>query len=337
MDLVPSLEQRDLVATVEAFAERELSAAHAHERAREWGSPAVPVSEATWSRLADLGVLALGLPEEAGGLDLPVVEEALVFRVLGRHLAPLGLLGSLLAARFANAAGDKELRNGLSEGAVRAGLALREEGGRVVVADLPGGGAVVRWTEQGPGLCVGTPAGTPLDSLDPTTILTGLPAAEIGPPIPVAAAEAAMIGATGSLLAAAMLVGNAEACRDLAVSYAKERVQFDKPIGVYQAIKHPCADMATRCEAASSQLLFAALALRDGRSDAAFHVAAAKRVAGRTALANAHATVQIFGGMGFTWEHDAHLHVSRAQLLDRFAGTPREQRDALLGTAPQIP
>jgi len=82
-------------------------------------------------------------------------------------------------------------------------------------------------------------------------------------------------------------------------------VQFGRPIGVNQAVKHACADMATRCEAASSLLFFAALGLREGRPDAAFQVAAAKRIATAAAYANARANVQIHGGMGFTWSTSA--------------------------------
>lgn len=338
MDLVPSREQLDLVATVERFAARELSAAQARERAGDWDSPAEPVLDDVWARAAELGVLALGLPEEAGGLGLPVVEEALVFQVLGRHLAPVGLLGTVLAARLAHAAGDKELRDGLAEGGVRAGVALPGAAdGPLVVADPSRTGHVVDWTAGGAELLVGPSEGAAVGSLDPTTTLVAIERTEMSAPISASEGEWRHIGALGSLLAAAMLVGTAKACRDLSVAYAKERVQFGKPIGVHQAVKHRCADMATRCEAATSLLSVAALALRDGRADAAFHVAAAKRFAGRTAVTNAHETVQVHGGMGFTWEHDAHLHVTRAQLLDRLLAAPADQRRALLATAPLIP
>jgi alkylation response protein AidB-like acyl-CoA dehydrogenase len=290
-----------------------------------------------WRRLAELGLVGLGLPEEAGGLGLPVVEEALVFRVLGRHLAPVGLLASVLAARLAHASGDDSLRKGLVEGEVRAGIALPGDPGYgtdpVVVADLPAGGLLV----HDAALRSAASPGSPLASVDPTTTLVAVRLDEMSIPRDVPPGAASEVTALGAVLAAAMLVGSAEACRDLSVSHAATRVQFDRPIGVHQAIKHRCADMAVGCEAASTMLAFASLALRDGRVDAPFHVAAAKRVAGRTALSLAHSTVQVHGGMGFTWEHDAHLHLARARLLDRLAGTPGDQRRALLATAPQIP
>jgi alkylation response protein AidB-like acyl-CoA dehydrogenase len=141
----------------------------------------------------------------------------------------------------------------------------------------------------------------------------------------------------GSVLISAMLVGVAEATRDMGVEYAKQRVQYGKPIGSYQAIKHPCADMATRCEAAVSLLLFAALAVREGRPDAVFQVAAAKRIATQAALENSRANVQIHGGMGYTWEHDAHLYVTRARVLNQVFGDVHAQQATLLATAPSVP
>ena len=120
-----------------------------------------------------------------------------------------------------------------------------------------------------------------------------------------------------------MLVGIAEAARDQAAAYAVERMQFGKPIGVFQAVKHRCADMAVRCEAGWSQTCYAALALRDGERDAAFQVSVAKHLAGEAAEENAAANVQIHGGYGYTTEYDAHVLVKRAQVLRALAGAPR--------------
>jgi alkylation response protein AidB-like acyl-CoA dehydrogenase len=307
VDLLPSADQLDMVETVGEFLA---------------GNPA---GERLWAGAAELGVFSLGLPEEAGGAGCPVVEEALVFRSLGRHLAPTGLLASLLAARIAHAMGDKELRDELASGARRAALALPG----VDVIDLPGASHLVTW-EAALVPVEGLAAGEPLDSLDPSSTLTrigALPAAE-----PVA--EVASLGA---LLTAAMLVGISEAARDSGVEYAKQRVQFGRPIGTNQAIKHPCADMAVDSEAAASLLFFAALALREGREDAEFQVAAAKRIATTAALANARTTMQIHGGMGFTWEQGAHLLLTRAHLLDQAFGDVRRQQRTLLRTAPSVP
>ena len=102
----------------------------------------------------------------------------------------------------------------------------------------------------------------------------------------------------GALLVAALLSGVGEAARDQSATYAQERKQFGRPIGVYQAIKHPCANMAVRSEAAWSQVAYSALALRAGHADAGFQISAAKRLAGEAALENASANVQVHGGYG---------------------------------------
>jgi alkylation response protein AidB-like acyl-CoA dehydrogenase len=95
--------------------------------------------------------------------------------------------------------------------------------------------------------------------------------------------------------------------------------------------------MAVRCEAASSLLLLAALAVRDGRPDAVFQVAAAKRTAVLAAIGNARADVQVHGGMGFTWDNDAHLFLTRAHLLDQLFGDRHAVRTDLLQHAPAMP
>ena len=138
------------------------------------------------------------------------------------------------------------------------------------------------------------------------------------------------------MLVAAVLVGVAEAARDDAVSYVKDRFQFGKPIGVFQAVKHPCADMAVACEAAWFQTTMAAIAMRDGLPDASFQAAAAKAVATRSAIRGAESDVQIHGGYGFTAEYDPHLFVKRAHVLDRLAGdTSRQLADVLAGSPPR--
>lgn len=337
MDLLPSVDQLDMVEAIEQFLTRELSTTHLHERLRA-GSQ---LDRAAWMTAAELGIFSLGLPEEAGGAACPAVEEALVFRALGRHLAPVGFLGSVLAVRMAHAAGAKELRDAVAKGSQVVALALpaRSGAGHLDVIDLPRSALLLHGPVGMPVLTSteGLAAGEALDCLDPSTELTRLPVPELPTPIDVPEEDLAGIALLGTLLTAAMLVGIAEAARDASVAYAKERIQFDRPIGVHQAIKHPCVDMATRCEAAASLLFFAALALRDGRPDAEFQVAAAKRIATSAAYENSRANVQIHGGMGVTFEHDAHLLLTRAHLLDQLLGDVRHQQLTLIQAAPSMP
>lgn len=334
MDLQPSADQLDVVATVEAWLTRELSRPHLHDRLRT----GEPVHPGVWPRAAGLGLFSLGLPEDAGGAGCPVVEEALVARALGRHLAPVSFLGSVLGARLAHAAGEPELRDALAEGRVRVAVALPvRPGARTVdVVDLPGAGHVLVVTDDTLGLRRVDPAGAEdRTSLDPSSTLHRLPAAQLTGG--VTAPGASGLALLGRLLTAAMLVGQAEAARDAAVTHARTREQFGRPIGVHQAVKHPVAEMAVRCEAASSLLLLAALAVRDGRTDAVFQVAAAKRTAVLAAVENARADVQVHGGMGFTWDNDAHLFLTRAHLLDQLFGGRHAVRTDLLAHAPAMP
>lgn len=334
MDLQPSVDQLDLIAAVEAWLARELSRPHLHERLRT----GAVLDAGTWLRAADLGLFSLGLPEDAGGAGCAVVEEALVARALGRHLAPVSFLGSVLGARLAHAAGQTVLRDALAEGRSRVAVALPipPGAGTVDVVDLAGADRVLAAADGVLTLRRVDPDGAEdRESLDPSSTLHRLPVARLTDPVAAPGGEPLVL--LGRLLAAAMLVGQAEAARDAAVGYAKTREQFGRPIGVHQAIKHPCADMAVRCEAASSLLLLAALALRDGRPDAVFQVSAAKRTAALAALENARADVQIHGGMGFTWENDAHLFLTRAHLLDQLFGNRQALRADLLAHAPAMP
>jgi alkylation response protein AidB-like acyl-CoA dehydrogenase len=115
----------------------------------------------------------------------------------------------------------------------------------------------------------------------------------------------------------------------MSVSYAKTREQFGVAIGSFQAIKHRCADMGMGAALADAQLTFAALSLSEGQPDAAVEVAAARTVAHRTALWNARECVQVFGGIGFTWEHDQHLYLRRLTSDAAFFGDPAWHRERL--------
>jgi alkylation response protein AidB-like acyl-CoA dehydrogenase len=120
-----------------------------------------------------------------------------------------------------------------------------------------------------------------------------------------------------------MLVGMGEAALDLIVEYAKVRETFGRPIGTYQAVRHTCADMAVRLEAARAQLWYAATAAKEDRADAPVHIDAAKHLANETAMQCVDANIQLHGGIGVTDEHDAHLLLKHCMLLTRLFGSKR--------------
>ena len=139
----------------------------------------------------------------------------------------------------------------------------------------------------------------------------------------------------GALLTAAYCVGMADRLTELAVDYAQERKQFDRPIGSFQAVKHMCAEMAVRVELARVSVHAAACVLDDpgtGALDRA--VSAAKLLAGEAAILNGRSATQVFGGMGFTWEVDIHLYLKRAWVLETQFGSGDHHADALAATMP---
>ena len=134
----------------------------------------------------------------------------------------------------------------------------------------------------------------------------------------------------GQLATAAQLVGLAEAALDQIVEYAKVRETFGKKIGSWQAVRHPCADMAVRLEAARSQLWFAATAMKESRRDAGVHLDAAKHLANLAAAANTDTNIQLHGGIGVTDEHHAHLYMKHALVLIKMFGARRDLLGRLL-------
>jgi alkylation response protein AidB-like acyl-CoA dehydrogenase len=127
-------------------------------------------------------------------------------------------------------------------------------------------------------------------------------------------------------------VGIAEAVTAAATEHAITRKQFGRPIGVNQAIKHTCANMAVATEAARSQLFYAAASVEAQRADAAEQVSIARVIASDAAIANAQSNIQVHGGMGYTAEHDAHLFVKRARALAPLLGGRRAHLNAILET-----
>jgi len=273
------------------------------------------VDRAGWARLGEAGVFHLCLAEEAGGVGLGLAEAALVFEELGRALVPGPLVASHLAAGLVDGADDGSVVVGLVErpvpGAVGTGVLP------VVVEHLADLDVLLVLSDAGverldPASLVATPLPRPMDPLTPVWSLAGLPAGE-----PVAGPEvAAWWRRDGAVLTGALQVGMAQWSCDLAVEYAKGRVQFGRPIGGFQAVKHLCADMVVRAEVARIAVQAAAVTVDQpdvGDPDVA--AAGAKLLADEAAVTNGRSCIQVHGGMGFTWEVPAHLAYKRARVL----------------------
>lgn len=268
-----------------------------------------------WRALADAGVFALRLPEDQGGVGLGMTQAAIVFEELGRALVP----GPVVGTHVARARGATEDVIGVMER------------GDPVVEDLESLDVIGVLDDEGvwrvyPSEVDAEAVTRPLDPLTPVHRLRDLPKGERIAPGPVAAA----LRTEAAVLTAAMLVGIAAATTDLAVAYAKEREQFGRRIGSFQAVKHICADMLVRAEVARAAVYAAGATLDDtAAGDPARAAAAAKLLATDAALANGKACVQVHGGMGFTWEVDAHLYLKRAAVLATRFGTSDEHAEAM--------
>ncbi|MFD2500054.1 acyl-CoA dehydrogenase family protein [Rhizorhabdus histidinilytica] len=289
--------------------------------------------------MGELGFLGLGLAEELGGIGLSASEEMLVFREFGYHLVSIGIFGIVLGARVAAVAGDDALRDELLTGARRVGIANPRG-----AAAGPGPDAqdyhlfeaadaslVLLVDEQGAGLLAREDF-VDIESVHSTDSVLTLERARLAADKPRlwVARSADNIHSRALMLLGAYAVGLGEGARDMAVDYAKIREQFGKPIGAFQAIKHICADMAMRSEAALCQASFASLVMADGLPDTDFHAVASKIVATEVAMKNAAANIQVHGAFGFTSEANAHHYLKRAHVADLLWGSLREQRERIL-------
>ncbi len=302
MDFLPTEDQEALRAGV-----REICAdAFPRERLGELATSGAGFDPALWATLTELGVFGLRLPESEGGLGLGLGDAVLVFEELGRALVPGPLVGTLLAAGLP----------GLAVGTPVSVLDLSaEEPGRTLLIEHPAVIAALVVLDGGDARLVDaadlhtTLVTVPTDPLTPLGATAALPA---GRALAGDAGLASTWRAEGAVLTAALETGIAMATVDLAVQYAKEREQFGRTIGSFQAVKHMCADMLVRAQIASVAVHAAAVTLdypEIGGAERA--IASAKMLADEAANLNAKTSIQVHGGMGFTWEVVVHYYLKR--------------------------
>jgi len=297
----PSPDQLALANTIEDSVRPLLPLARLHLSPEE--------TRETWSSLEEIGIFAITAGEEQGGSGLGAVEEALIVIALGRCLAAPAVLATMGAVHAIPGAGAAELRGKrIAAGYRRAERVIAvENSGTEFVLVRDAGRAAIHATGS-----------LAAETVDGRLWLAALREyASLGAP-------AAHFDAAGllrlRLIDAAALAGIAQAALEMGVAYAGMREQFGRPIGSFQAIKHHCANMAIAASCARDQTSFAAVAVDDGRDDAALQVESALLVAGSAALENAAKNIQIHGGIGFSDEADPHLLLKRARLLIAIAG-----------------
>ena len=282
-----------------------------------------------WASVVEMGWLAIGLPEESGGVGLTLIEEALASQMFGRHLLSSNYPATLLAADASLSAGHHDLGARLLDGSQRAALSARTKSdGAIVAFDARPGDLLVVINDAG----IDVFESGEITLHDDVHWGCEVGFAQVADPLfSVASPD---LVAKARLLIAGMLAGIASECSERAVEYAKVREQFGQPIGAFQAIKHHCANMAIAAHAASELVNFAALSLVEQVPDSGHLPAAALNLALRAARDNAGLNIQIHGGMGFSDECDAHLFLKAARILDAAVGGVDRTRQALIA-APQ--
>ena len=317
MDFRLSEDQKALRQGVRSFCDARLPAESLHDLAKHGGFDA-----ALWKELAELGVFSLRQPESEGGVGLRSSDAVVVFAELGRRLAPGPLAWTHLAAGLVpGAASGDVVVGGLDR--------MRGSSEPILVEHRDALDTLLVLSPEGvarldPRTLEAEAVVTPLDPLTPLHLVRALPRGErLGGP-----EDAARLRREGAVLVSAQLLGIAEMTTELAVDYAKKREQFGRPIGGFQAVKHLCADMFVRQEVARAAVYAAGATLDDPEvGDLERAVSAAKINAGEGALRNARSCIQVYGGMGFTWEMPPHYYLKRAFVLGTVFGTTEEHEE----------
>jgi alkylation response protein AidB-like acyl-CoA dehydrogenase len=281
-----------------------------------------------WNQISELGWPGIAIAEEDGGQGLGMVELAVLLEESGYACAPSPLLGSVGAALVISAAGSDEQRSEwlpkLATGEATGAFGGFDEDQSTLFCDLPTADVVVTFDGEGALLAPGSEVDfEPFQTIDSTRSY-GLVSEATGDRLP------GDVDAGRDRLAVAIageLTGIAQRALEMAVQYARERQQFGRPIGSYQAVSHRCAAMLLATEESRSLTYYAAWtadAEPESLPLAAAMAAARSADAGWQAPASA---LQVFGGIGFTWEHDLHLWLKRGRVAGRMLGTPRDHRE----------
>ncbi len=316
-----------------------------------------------------MGLQALAIPEEYGGQGFGFVEQIVVLEEMGRALLCAPYFSScVLGANTLLHSGDEAAKQahlpGIASGETRAALAFTEESGRWDEA-----GIAMQASAEGDGgytldgtksfvidghtanlilVAARSAAGVSLFSVAPDaagltrTALSTMDQTRKQAKLEFSATPATLIGSEGAgwevlstvldlaaVALAAEQVGGAQTCLDMSVEYAKVRVQFGRPIGSFQAIKHKCADMLLEVESAKSAAYYAGWCAAEMNDELPQVASLAKSYCSEAYFHAAAENIQIHGGIGFTWEHPAHLYFKRAKSSELMFGDPTYHRELL--------
>ena len=323
MDFGFSDEQQEIKSTARDF----LQSRFKPEKVRELAESESPYDDALWNEMCELGWPGIALAEEHGGQGLGTIELVILQEELGYACAPSPFIANAAAGLLIAGAGSDEQKAawlpGIASGEARGAAAFTPEAEPVVGAAE---GAAVLVLNAGDGARIVEPSAAKLERLDliDTTRAYFRVSAEGGEPLP--GDVAAPLDKVPVALSAE-LVGVAQRALDMAVEYAKEREQFDRPIGAYQAVSHRLADMLWAVEEARSLTYYAGWVADAEPESLPLAASMAKARASDAAGSVTHDAIQVFGGIGFTWEHDVHFLLKRAKVSAEMLGSAGRHRE----------
>lgn len=320
--------------------------------------PTRDADEVVWQALAELGLFALLVPEEHGGVGLPLLDCALAARALGSGLAPPVVASTLVATEVIRRSAGTGLKQNVlprvATGELRIALAVAESGVGLDCADWQSrldagrltaskiaimGGAdanaflvAVRRGGAPTLVFVETGGAVPHQALDPSAGLAALDldAAAVGEDALLTLSAFDELVDLAAAFDAQIAMGLAQRMLEVSVAYAQTRIQFGQAIGAFQAIKHRCADMAVALEAGQVTADYAFWACAEDGADQKRRASTAKAYCSEIARDACRDAIQIHGGMGFTWELGLHRYLRRAKVIEHSLGTPSWHYDRVL-------
>ena len=355
MDFALSDEQRALQDAVRSYLRDKFGPTDVRALYDDAGSDGLPVE--LWKAIGQQGWLAVLVPEEYDGIGLGLLDAAVIARAFGVGTVPGPWLGTILVGEAVRLAGSTAqqaaLLPGLAAGNVKGAVALLRRGSATTAPATAAGGrlsgdlGLVEYAEAADTLVVAAPTGLYLvdpkaagvritghEALDRTTrlasvVLDDAPGELLdgGSSDPRRVLRELLDRA--AVLAANDLAGIARKALADTVDYDKTRVQFGKPVGSFQAIKHDLADLHVSVTMAEHACLYAAYALDSGADDSQLAASIAKAKAGDVANAAVGAMIQYHGGIGYTWEHHAHFLFKRSKRLEYAFGDAAQHRERI--------
>jgi alkylation response protein AidB-like acyl-CoA dehydrogenase len=301
------------------------------ERVRELAE-AGKYDDATWKELCELGWPGIFIGEEHGGQGLGTVELIILMEELGYALAPLPFLSNAAAGLVLDAAGSDEQKErwlpGIASGEARGTVGIvKDDGEAKLVPDADSADVILLLGHEGARIVErGQAEVEPVDTMDSTRRYARVHGGDAGEAlegdrIPGISRAAAAV--------AAELTGISQRAMEMAVEYARNRKQFGRPIGSYQAVSHRCAQMLLETEGARSASYYAAWCGDAEPETLPLAACMAKAYASDAGWRVCTSALQVHGGIGFTWEHDLHFFLKRAKVDGMLYGSARDHRDAV--------